>query len=103
MVVLLLMFFTFLCCLPCKILSLNFDIWILFDVTVKKSSDNDTQFVDAGVDQAEFKDLLLFIFKELEVATMNFSEINKLGEGGFGPVYKVTILVLIEHLVRVVG
>ena len=28
----------------------------------------------------------------LKVATRNFSEDNKLGEGGFGPVYKVLVI-----------
>ncbi|CAL9778720.1 unnamed protein product [Musa acuminata subsp. burmannicoides] len=31
---------------------------------------------------------LLFDFETLKVATNNFSDANKLGEGGFGPVYK---------------
>ncbi|CAA6656543.1 unnamed protein product [Spirodela intermedia] len=31
---------------------------------------------------------LLFDFRTLKIATRNFSEANKLGEGGFGPVYK---------------
>ncbi|KAL2932324.1 G-type lectin S-receptor-like serine/threonine-protein kinase SD1-29 [Bienertia sinuspersici] len=53
---------------------------------VKISSE--TEFIDAEVDQAEFKELSLFKFTDLEVATTNFSRINKVGEGGFGPVYK---------------
>uniref|UniRef100_A0A803LL28 non-specific serine/threonine protein kinase n=1 Tax=Chenopodium quinoa TaxID=63459 RepID=A0A803LL28_CHEQI len=54
----------------------------------KKATNVETQIVDSEVDQAEFKDLSLFTFKDLEVATKCFSEINKLGQGGFGPVYK---------------
>jgi hypothetical protein len=33
---------------------------------------------------------LLYDLSTLRAATDNFSEENKLGEGGFGPVYKVT-------------
>jgi len=35
-------------------------------------------------------DSLLYDLGTLRAATDNFSEENKLGEGGFGPVYKVT-------------
>ncbi|KAK9714792.1 hypothetical protein RND81_06G120400 [Saponaria officinalis] len=35
-----------------------------------------------------FQDMPLFEFTQLVAATNNFSEINKLGQGGFGPVYK---------------
>lgn len=35
---------------------------------------------------------LLFEFGTLRTATGNFSDANKLGEGGFGPVYKVILL-----------
>ena len=35
-------------------------------------------------------DLPLFSFASVSLATDNFSHTNKLGEGGFGPVYKVT-------------
>lgn len=31
-----------------------------------------------------------FSYAELKTATENFSPSNKLGEGGFGPVYKVS-------------
>ena len=33
--------------------------------------------------------LKLYTYKELQLATENFSEGNKIGEGGFGSVYKV--------------
>jgi len=36
-------------------------------------------------------ELPLFDFVAIEEATNNFSNENKLGEGGFGPVYKVKI------------
>lgn len=34
-------------------------------------------------------ELPLFSFKSVSAATENFSAENKLGQGGFGPVYKV--------------
>lgn len=34
-----------------------------------------------------------YSYKDLKSATMNFSEENKLGEGGFGDVYKVYIYI----------
>ncbi|PHT89266.1 hypothetical protein T459_04379 [Capsicum annuum] len=37
-------------------------------------------------------DLPLFDFETISHATNNISLNNKLGEGGFGPVYKVTML-----------
>ena len=43
--------------------------------------------------ESEDWELPLVDFKKIEIATDNFSQHNKLGEGGFGPVYKVIILV----------
>ena len=37
-------------------------------------------------------DVPFFEFKRILSATDNFSLANKLGQGGFGPVYKVTTL-----------
>lgn len=34
-------------------------------------------------------DLSVFSYSSILAATSNFAEENKLGEGGFGPVYKV--------------
>jgi hypothetical protein len=36
-------------------------------------------------------DFTLYDFPELAAATDNFSEDNKLGKGGFGPVYKASV------------
>lgn len=47
--------------------------------------------VDLGIEsnQANGPDLPMFNFNSVAAATDNFSEENKLGQGGFGPVYKV--------------
>jgi hypothetical protein len=42
---------------------------------------------DAKLKKKEVK-LPLFSFVSVSAATNNFSDVNKLGEGGFGPVYK---------------
>ena len=39
--------------------------------------------------EAELSEFSVFDFDDILDATDNFSEENKLGEGGFGPVYKV--------------
>ncbi len=39
-------------------------------------------------------ELQIFSFESISVATSDFSTQNKLGEGGFGPVYKVSYLTL---------
>lgn len=42
-----------------------------------------------NVKQVKIEDLPLFEFKDISSATNNFSSANKIGEGGFGSVYKV--------------
>jgi len=43
-------------------------------------------------DMKEELELPFFNMDEMASATNNFSDANKLGEGGFGPVYKVIII-----------
>ena len=44
----------------------------------------------AGGGKNDTDQLPLFSLKSILAATNNFSDTNKVGEGGFGPVYKVT-------------
>jgi hypothetical protein len=48
-----------------------------------------TDNVIGELSQAKLQELLLYNFEKLAIATNNFHESNKLGQGGFGPVYKV--------------
>ena len=41
--------------------------------------------------EAELSEFSVYEFRQILEATSNFSEENKLGEGGFGPVYKVNM------------
>jgi len=45
-----------------------------------------------NVSQDKLEELPLFKFEELTIATNNFHVTNKLGQGGFGPVYKVMLV-----------
>ena len=48
--------------------------------------------IDQNIEgQREDQELPLFNLATIVAATNNFSSNNKLGEGGFGPVYKVTL------------
>ena len=68
--------------------------------------DNELHAIDDGMNtknnmkKREKKDaeLPLFSYKSVSAATNNFSIANKLGERGFGPVYKVCFIFLINVL-----
>jgi hypothetical protein len=42
--------------------------------------------------------LLLFNYESVSAATNNFLAVNKLGEGGYGPVYKVRYVFMVNLL-----
>ena len=50
-------------------------------------------------------ELHVFSFESITIATSNFSTENKLGEGGFGPVYKVrpvnSLSISLQHYKKV--
>ncbi|KAH9651112.1 Receptor-like serine/threonine-protein kinase SD1-8 [Citrus sinensis] len=56
-----------------------------------------------GNDKSKDSWLPLFSLASVSAATENFSTQCKLGEGGFGPVYKVELLLPQIHLVRLFG
>ncbi|XP_057544116.1 G-type lectin S-receptor-like serine/threonine-protein kinase At1g11300 isoform X2 [Amaranthus tricolor] len=54
----------------------------------RKSSKQEMYSLDSVLNSINHKNLALFKFKQLEIATNGFTLENKLGQGGFGPVYK---------------
>ena len=66
----------------------------VFDITRSKSRQVSTEFsgsAELSLEGHELSEpeLPLFNFDYIAIATDNFSDENKLGQGGFGPVYKV--------------
>ena len=62
-----------------------------------KSKGNESLLFDY-LNDVKLQDLPIFNLEELATATNNFDMANKLGQGGFGPVYKVLRLVDDKHL-----
>lgn len=73
----------------------------LFNLTKKAASGYDIlvahQFIGDGIDD---QDVPFFKYESIATATENFSESNKLGEGGFGAVYQGTLLGGLEVAVK---
>ena len=66
---------------------------LLFDFDNELYAINDGMNTENNMRKREKKDaeLPLFSYGSVSVATNNFSAANKLGQGGFGPVYKYDI------------
>lgn len=47
--------------------------------------------VFAATDISDIQNINIYAYKELRIATEGFSPANKIGQGGFGSVYKVNI------------
>ena len=65
---------------------------------------NSERHVQALIDSSEFEeedekgiDVPFFDLESILIATNNFSNENKLGEGGYGPVYKVISATFFGH------
>ncbi|TYI96498.1 hypothetical protein E1A91_D01G077200v1, partial [Gossypium mustelinum] len=82
-------------CLVCSFsLQLSGEDLLKFDLEMSLQAD-DTDLNEANKPGAHRKNkwkLQLFSFASVSAATDNFSVANKLGEGGFGPVYKGVLL-----------
>ena len=53
---------------------------------------SDANFLGNHTNQVKLQEQLCINFKKLVIATNNFHEANKLGQGGFGSVYRVMLL-----------
>jgi hypothetical protein len=61
-------------------------------------------FIDSGEFREDDKkeiDVPFFALATILAATDNFSEANKIGKGGFGPVYKVKTSFLNNHKIHI--
>ncbi|KAJ0263444.1 putative cysteine-rich receptor-like protein kinase 23 [Hirschfeldia incana] len=75
---------------PLGVYVLLFLVISSFYVTTRMKNTYETATADDGGDDITTAGSLQFDFKSVEAATDNFSERNKLGQGGFGEVYKGT-------------
>ena len=55
---------------------------------------SDSELLGDDVNQVKLEELPLLDFEKLVSATNNFHEANKLGQGGFGSVYRVMLVCL---------
>ncbi|XP_062177151.1 G-type lectin S-receptor-like serine/threonine-protein kinase RKS1 [Alnus glutinosa] len=73
---------------------------LLFDFNTELHAINDGTNTKENLKKIGEKDveLPLFSYESVSAATNNFSAMNKLGEGGFGPVYKVRFIFVMNVL-----
>lgn len=72
------------------------------------ASDQDSAFIFSAIRRGQIEnlrtlsssDVPLMDLSAIQAATNNFSKENKLGEGGFGPVYRVTTLLFSQGSFR---
>ncbi|KAL3615016.1 hypothetical protein CASFOL_040677 [Castilleja foliolosa] len=68
---------------------------------------SDSVDLEDALSKIDLEDLMLFKFEVLANATCNFSNANKLGKGGFGPVYKGVLAngkeIAVKRLAKVSG
>ena len=62
---------------------------MMFDLDLNLKADPVNNKRTKGSKRKEVDQLPLFSFSSVSTATNKFSDANRLGEGGFGPVYKV--------------
>ncbi|KAF0902309.1 hypothetical protein E2562_015529 [Oryza meyeriana var. granulata] len=62
-----------------------------FSLFFKRSRTAQQQTDPSNEDFAGAENITRYSYKELAKATLNFDQSNKIGEGGFGPVYKGTL------------
>ncbi|XP_027354903.1 cold-responsive protein kinase 1-like [Abrus precatorius] len=59
-----------------------------FHLFRKKGSSSATRLTGVDIDISEIQNVNIYTYKELRIATEGFSLANKIGQGGFGSVYK---------------
>ncbi|KAL6571771.1 hypothetical protein OROHE_002640 [Orobanche hederae] len=64
---------------------------LLFSDPTTSLSDHNASVNSKGMKETGKVDVTFFELRTILAATQNFSNINKLGQGGFGPVYKVKL------------
>lgn len=72
------------------LLAIDFEIGSLLPEFHVGFSDSSPEGSRHGREDDDTGEINSFTLSTIQVATNNFSLENKLGEGGFGPVYKVT-------------
>ncbi|XP_029128835.1 cold-responsive protein kinase 1 [Cajanus cajan] len=59
-----------------------------FQIFRRKGSSSATLLTGIDIDVSEIQNVNIYTYKDLQIATEGFSPANKIGQGGFGAVYK---------------